>query len=124
VEPLVRMEKISKSFGPVRALCQVDLTLHQREILGLVGDNGAGKSTLMKVLTGVYQSDEGEIYLNGQRVRFNNPYDSRNAGVEMVYQDLALAGHLPLGAGAQGEEKAQVVGDVSVVFQPLLEAGE
>ena len=62
MEPLVRMEKISKSFGPVRALRQVDLTLYQREVLGLVGDNGAGKSTLMKVLTGVYQSDEGEIY--------------------------------------------------------------
>jgi simple sugar transport system ATP-binding protein len=94
VEPLIRMEKISKSFGPVRALCQVDLTLNRREILGLVGDNGAGKSTLMKVLTGVYQPDEGEIYFNGQRVRFNSPYDSRNAGIEMVYQDLALAGNL------------------------------
>ncbi len=94
MEPLVRMKKISKSFGPVQALRQVDLTLHQREVLGLVGDNGAGKSTLMKVLTGVYRPDEGEIYLNGQRVRFNSPYDSRNAGIEMVYQDLALAGNL------------------------------
>lgn len=94
MEPLVRMEKISKSFGPVQALCQVDLTLHQREILGLVGDNGAGKSTLMKVLTGVYQPDEGEIYFNGQRMRFNSPHDSRHAGIEMVYQDLALAGNL------------------------------
>lgn len=94
MEPLVRMEKISKSFGPVRALSQVDLMLHQREIMGLVGDNGAGKSTLMKVLTGVYQTDEGEIYLNGRRMRFNSPHDSRNAGIEMVYQDLALAGNL------------------------------
>jgi len=94
VEPLVRMEKISKSFGPVQALRQVDLTLHRREILGLVGDNGAGKSTLMKVLTGVYQPDEGEIYFNGRRMRFYSPHDSRQAGIEMVYQDLALAGNL------------------------------
>lgn len=94
MEPLVRMEKISKSFGPVQALCQVDLTLHRQEIVGLVGDNGAGKSTLMKVLTGVYQPDEGEIYFSGRRMRFNSPHDSRNAGIEMVYQDLALAGNL------------------------------
>jgi simple sugar transport system ATP-binding protein len=93
-EPIVRMEGIHKYFGPVRALQGVNLHLHRREVLGLVGDNGAGKSTLMKVLSGVYQPDQGQIYLEGQATRFQSPRDSRAAGVEMVYQDLALAGNL------------------------------
>jgi simple sugar transport system ATP-binding protein len=93
-EPVVRMEGIHKYFGPVRALQGVNLHLHRREVLGLVGDNGAGKSTLMKVLSGVYQPDQGQIYLEGQATRFHSPHDSRAAGVEMVYQDLALAGNL------------------------------
>jgi simple sugar transport system ATP-binding protein len=93
-EPLVRMEKISKSFGPVRALRNVDLALNHSEVLGIVGDNGAGKSTLMKVLTGVHQPDSGRIYFQGRPVRFNSPHDSRSMGIEMVYQDLALAGNL------------------------------
>jgi simple sugar transport system ATP-binding protein len=93
-EPLVRMVQICKSFGPVRALHNVHLTLYPRQVLGLVGDNAAGKSTLMKILTGAYQPDSGEIYLEGKRVHFASPADSRAAGIEMVYQDLALAGNL------------------------------
>lgn len=93
-ESLVRMVQICKSFGPVRALHNVNLTLYPRQVLGLVGDNAAGKSTLMKTLTGAYQPDSGEIYLEGRRVRFASPADSRAAGIEMVYQDLALAGNL------------------------------
>lgn len=93
-EPLVRMVQISKSFGPIEALQQVNLTLYPREVLGLVGDNAAGKSTLMKTLTGAYQPDSGEIWLEGKRVHFASPADSRAAGIEMVYQDLALAGNL------------------------------
>lgn len=93
-EPLVKMVQICKTFGPVRALYQVDLTLYPHQVLGLVGDNAAGKSTLMKVLTGAYQPDSGEIYLDGKRLHLNSPADSRAAGIEMVYQDLALAGNL------------------------------
>lgn len=93
-EPVVRMDDIHKYFGPVRALQGVNLRLHRREVLGLVGDNGAGKSTLMKVLSGVYQPDQGRIYLEGQPTRFKGPHDSRAARIEMVYQDLALAGNL------------------------------
>jgi len=88
------MAQISKSFGPVRALHQVNLTLYPQQVLGLVGDNAAGKSTLMKIITGAYQPDSGEIYLAGKRVHFSSPADSRAAGIEMVYQDLALAGNL------------------------------
>lgn len=88
------MRGIVKNFGPVQALRGVDLHLVPQEVLGLVGDNGAGKSTLMKVLTGVYQPDGGQIFLNGRPVQFHSPQDSRAAGIEMVYQDLALAGNL------------------------------
>jgi len=92
--PAVEMRGIVKSFGPVQALRGVDLRLDRREVLGLVGDNGAGKSTLMKVLTGVHQSDGGQIFFEGQPVQFSSPHVSRLIGIEMVYQDLALAGNL------------------------------
>jgi simple sugar transport system ATP-binding protein len=91
---IIEMRGIYKSFGPVKALQGVDLILDRREVLGLVGDNGAGKSTLMKVLTGAYQPDAGQIFFDGQPVHFTSPHDSRQAGIEMVYQDLALAGNL------------------------------
>lgn len=92
--PVVAMQGIVKNFGPIQALRGIDLWLQRHEVLGLVGDNGAGKSTLMKVLTGVYQPDAGQIYLNDRQVQFASPHDSRAAGIEMVYQDLALAGNL------------------------------
>jgi simple sugar transport system ATP-binding protein len=92
--PIVEMRGIVKNFGPVRALRGVNLRLDRREVLGLVGDNGAGKSTLMKVLTGVHQPDRGQIHYDGRPVHFSSPHDSRAVGIEMVYQDLALAGNL------------------------------
>lgn len=92
--PVVEMRNIEKRFGSVRALRGVNLTVYPGEVVGLVGDNGAGKSTLMKILTGVEQPDGGEILLEGKPVRFENPRASRMMGVEMVYQDLALAGNL------------------------------
>jgi simple sugar transport system ATP-binding protein len=96
--PLIELRGISKYFGPVRALENINLVIHHDEVVGLVGDNGAGKSTLMKILTGAYQPDAGEILLEGVPVRFASPHDSRLAGVEMVYQDLALAGNLSVAA--------------------------
>lgn len=87
---IVKMNSISKSFGAVRALNSIDLELKPGELLGLVGDNGAGKSTLMKILSGALIQDEGEIFLQGERVYFNSPLDARRRGVEMIYQDLAL----------------------------------
>src|SRR5207247_10382580 len=91
VPALVEMRQITKTFGPVAALNRVDFSVNADEVVGLVGDNGAGKSTLMKILTGVYQPDAGEIWLGGMRVHFNSPLDSRERGIEMVYQDLGLA---------------------------------
>jgi simple sugar transport system ATP-binding protein len=92
--PIVELQGIRKSFGAVQALCGVDLTLHKNEVLGLVGDNAAGKSTLMKVLSGAYIPDEGTIYIEGQRVHLTGPENARQLGIEMVYQDFALANNL------------------------------
>lgn len=94
VTPVVEMRNIKKNFGAVQALKGVDLTLQQNEVLGLVGDNAAGKSTLMKVLSGAYVPDEGEIYIEGNRVNFSSPMDARRQGIEMVYQDYALSNNL------------------------------
>jgi simple sugar transport system ATP-binding protein len=94
VKPLVEMKSIRKNFGAVQALKGVDLTLHHNEVLGLVGDNAAGKSTLMKVLSGAYVADEGDILLEGERASITKPEDSRHLGIEMVYQDFALAGNI------------------------------
>lgn len=96
--PIVEMRNVRKSFGAVQALRGVDLELHHEEVLGLVGDNAAGKSTLMKVLSGAYIPDEGEIYIEGQKAHITGPEDSRRLGIEMVYQDFALANNLDVAA--------------------------
>lgn len=92
--PIVEMKRIEKNFGAVRALRGVDLTLGENEVLGLVGDNAAGKSTLMKVLSGAYIPDGGNIYISGVRADIDGPQDSRDLGIEMVYQDFMLADNL------------------------------
>jgi ABC-type sugar transport system ATPase subunit len=98
VVPVIEMRGIKKSFGAVQALRGVDLTLGPTEVLGLVGDNAAGKSTLMKVLTGAYIPDAGEIFIEGARAHISKPEDSRRQGIEMVYQDFALANNLDVAA--------------------------
>jgi len=89
-EPLVRMVNISKNFGTVQALKNVDFDVGYQEVIGLVGDNGAGKSTLIKILTGVFPPDTGEIYFEGKKVEIRSPKEARDLGIETVYQDLAL----------------------------------
>src|SRR5438067_13886684 len=93
-QPLIEMRHITKAFGAVRALTDVDLTLHAGEVLGLVGDNSAGKSTLMKILTGAYHRDSGEVAVAGEPVNFKSPHESRDRGIEMIYQDFALCGNM------------------------------
>ena len=90
----LRMEGISKRFGPVQALRDVRLTVRDGTVHALVGENGAGKSTLMKILAGVYQPDTGAIEIHGQRRTFENPAQAIEAGVSMIYQELDLAEHL------------------------------
>ena len=94
--PLVEMRAISKAFGAIQALKDVDLHLMPGEILGLVGDNSAGKSTLMKILSGAYQRDSGEIKIEGEPTHFRNPHESRGRGIEMIYQDFALCGNMDI----------------------------
>ena len=91
------MRGIHKAFGAVQALRDVDLRLYPGEILGLVGDNSAGKSTLMKIMTGAYQRDAGEILVDGQPMHFKSPHESRDVGIEMIYQDFALCGNMDVG---------------------------
>ena len=87
--PHVEMKDIYKSFGNVQALRGVDFTVYENEVVGLVGDNGAGKSTLVKILTGVYQPDRGEIYYRGQKVKLSSPADAHALGIEPVHQSGA-----------------------------------
>jgi len=93
-EPRLRLRGISKSFGAVRALSKVDFEVYAGEVVGLVGDNGAGKSTLIKVISGVAPADEGEIFVEGQKVSIPNPQAANRLGIETVYQDLALCDNL------------------------------
>ena len=93
-EPRLRLRGISKSFGAVRALSKVDFEVYAGEVVGLVGDNGAGKSTLIKVISGVAPADEGEIFVEGQKVSIANPQAANRLGIETVYQDLALCDNL------------------------------
>jgi len=107
--PVVEMRSIKKNFAAVQALRGVDLALHHNEVLGLVGDNAAGKSTLMKVLSGAYHPDEGQILIEGKQVHFSNPMDARRQGIEMVYQDYALANNLDVVANVfMGREAVQL----------------
>jgi simple sugar transport system ATP-binding protein len=94
VTPLIEARGIRKSFGHVHALQGANLTVYPNEIVALVGDNGAGKSTLIKTISGVLTPDSGQIFVDGQEVRLSSPLDARAAGIETVYQDLALAAQL------------------------------
>ncbi|HYZ74416.1 MAG TPA: ATP-binding cassette domain-containing protein [Chthoniobacterales bacterium] len=101
--PLIRLENISKRFGAIQSLKEVNFTLAPGEVVGLVGDNGAGKSTLSKIISGAVIPDEGQIFVQGEQVHFRSPADARARRIEMVYQDLSLcntidvAGNLFLG---------------------------
>ncbi|MCA3452845.1 MAG: sugar ABC transporter ATP-binding protein [Rhodobacter sp.] len=90
-EPILAARGLVKRYGRVTALDQADFELYPGEILAVIGDNGAGKSTLIKALCGAVTPDEGEILLDGQVMTFSNPMQARNAGIETVYQNLALS---------------------------------
>jgi ABC-type sugar transport system ATPase subunit len=96
--PILAVRGLTKHFGGVTALEGVGFELHRGEVLALAGDNGAGKSTLIKAISGVHQPDEGEIVYKGERVTLRNPRHAREMGIETIYQDLALADNLDVGA--------------------------
>jgi ABC-type sugar transport system ATPase subunit len=91
---LLEARDIQKRFGKVVALRRANFDLHEGEVHALVGDNGAGKSTFIKIISGVLQPDGGQLFIDGEPVRLRSPVDARRMGIETVYQDLALAGHL------------------------------
>jgi fructose transport system ATP-binding protein len=123
-ETLLKGEGISKSFGGVRALHDVTLQLARGEHAALVGDNGAGKSTLVKILTGAERPDSGHVWFDGAVTDFRSPLDARRAGIETVYQTLALADHLDVTSNLfLGREKTLLrLGPFSVLNRGAMRA--
>ena len=107
-EPLLECRAVSKAFGAVRALHRVDFEVRAGEVMALVGDNGAGKSTLIKGIAGIYAFDSGQVLVDGRPVQIHSPRDSAAHGIEVVYQDLALADNLDVVANMfLGREKTR-----------------
>ena len=95
-EPLLRLEGVSKNFGPVQALADVDLEIRAGEVTALIGDNGAGKSVTIKCIAGIHPPDRGQILWQGKPVRIRSPREAAGLGIETVYQDLALCNNLDI----------------------------
>jgi D-xylose transport system ATP-binding protein len=96
--PLVELRDISIAFGGIRAVDRASVDLHAGEVVGLLGHNGAGKSTLIKVLSGAYKRDSGDIFVAGEKADINNPRDAKKYGIETIYQTLALADNVDAAA--------------------------
>src|SRR3970040_988483 len=91
---LLDVRGVSKNFGAIKALTEVSLTMEPGEVVGLMGDNGAGKSTIVKLIAGNFPASEGEVAVEGAICHFHKPVEARAKGIEVVYQDLALADNL------------------------------
>ena len=113
---LLELTGISKHFGAIQALIEVSLSLHAGEVVGLMGDNGAGKSTLLKIVAGNYPPSGGTLTMGGRPVAFHKPTDARVAGIEIVYQDLALCDNLSAAENVfLGRELLRGVGPLRVL---------
>src|SRR5438094_6231543 len=114
--PVLELTGIGKEFGAIRALHDVDMQISPGEVVGLMGDNGAGKSTLVKVIAGNFRPTHGEIRFAGETVHFNRPVDARGVGIEVVYQDLALADNLTAAANVfLGRELKRRIGPFALL---------
>jgi len=115
-DPILQVRQVSKHFGGLVALNNVDFEVNRGEVVALLGDNGAGKSTLIKCISGVYRADHGNIHFNGQEITGQSPNEVRKRGIETIYQDLALAENLDVGANVfLGKEKLKrIFGFISV----------
>ena len=123
-KPVLELRGISKSYGSVRALTDVDFTAYAGEVIGLVGDNGAGKSSLIKVISGVYSPDAGQLFVDGIERHWKSPHDSMLAGIETLYQDSGLAPDLSIGSNIfLGREKMRkgILGSFGVIDQTAME---
>lgn len=119
--PLLQLKNVYKNFGAVEVLKNVDMDIHAGQVTALVGDNGAGKSTLIKGVAGIYPFSDGEVYFAGQKVDIKDPRDSADLGIEVVYQDLALADNLDVVANMfLGREKMQSFGRLDEVAMEQL----
>ncbi|HKV01588.1 MAG TPA: ATP-binding cassette domain-containing protein [Ktedonobacteraceae bacterium] len=98
VQPILQVKDLYKRFGGLVAVDHVSLEIHPGEVMGLLGDNGAGKSTLIKMISGAYRPDGGQILLDGEAVSFSTPLEARRRGIETIYQDLALCENLDASA--------------------------
>lgn len=96
--PLLEVRNLSKSFGAVQALRDLSMHVLPGEVVALAGDNGAGKTTLIKAVSGVYRPTSGKVLLEGEEMNFSSPQEARERGIETIYQDLALADNLSIGA--------------------------
>src|SRR5438270_11010869 len=106
VQPILQVKEIYKRFGGLVAVDHVSLDIYPGEVVGLLGDNGAGKSTLIKMISGAYKLDGGQILLDGEAVSFATPLEARRRGIETIYQDLALCDNLDASANIfLGREK-------------------
>lgn len=120
--PLLQLDQVSKSFGAIQALSNVDLSVAPGEIVGLMGDNGAGKSTLVKIIAGNFPPTGGRMSFDGREVHFTRPIDARTAGIEVVYQDLALADNLTAAANVfLGREATRRIGPFRFLNHALME---
>ncbi|MCY4459262.1 MAG: ATP-binding cassette domain-containing protein [Albidovulum sp.] len=125
--PALKLRGVSKNFGAIVALSNVDIEIEMGEVVGLMGDNGAGKSTLMKIVAGNFPPTSGSIVLDGEEVHFTKPIEARRKGIEIVYQDLALCDNLTAAANVfLGREKRKRIGpfrylDHSAMFRHAAE---
>ena len=112
----LELRNISKHFGAIRALNNVSLTIEPGEVVGLMGDNGAGKSTMVKVIAGNFAPSSGDIFINGSKVHFHKPLDAQKAGIEVVYQDLAICNNLSAASNVfLGREPVRRLGPIQIV---------
>jgi fructose transport system ATP-binding protein len=119
MEPILSAKHLVKRYGRVTALDHCDFELMPGEILAVIGDNGAGKSSLIKALSGAIQADEGEIFLEGKRVHFASPLDARAAGIETVYQTLAMSPGLSIADNMFMGRELRKQGFLGKVFRKL-----
>jgi ABC-type sugar transport system ATPase subunit len=122
MEPILAVDNLVKRFGGLTAVDHVSIEVNQGEAVAIVGDNGAGKSTLIKMVSGVYHPNAGEIYFQGKRIHISRPSEGRAMGIETIYQDLALAGNLNVGANVfLGREiKKRLLGLVPVLDEKAM----
>ena len=118
--PILELHGISKRFGAVQALTDVDFEVYPGEVVALVGDNGAGKSTLIKCVAGIHGWDEGEVLIDGQPVTISSPKDAARLGIEVVYQDLALCDNLDVVQNMYLGREAH--SGLQVLKEPVMEA--